>query len=97
MFRKEAVCDKLFKSCETISIDHVYIVTVTVQGFSYLYQLGPLNVGNRPAHEITVKPVLSGHSKIDHQLLFKMDYSLMQVKSIAECSKRAFCNNYDLH
>ena len=28
---------------------------------------------------------------------FKTDYRLMQVKSIAECSKRAFCNTFDLH
>ena len=28
---------------------------------------------------------------------FKTDYCLMQVKSIAECSKRAFCNTFDLH
>ena len=25
------------------------------------------------------------------------NYRLMQVKSIAECSKRAFCNTLDLH
>ena len=39
-----------------------------------------------------VKPVLSGpqkRQKIDFQ---ESDYHLMQVKSIAECSKRAFCN-----
>ena len=35
----------------------------------------------------TVKPVLSGHSKQDQKLDFKTDYRLMQVKSIAECSK----------
>ena len=34
----------------------------------------------------TVKPVLSGHSK-RQKLVFKTDYRLMQVKSIAECSK----------
>ena len=34
----------------------------------------------------TVKPVLSGHSKRS-KLVFKTDYRLMQVKSIAECSK----------
>ena len=45
----------------------------------------------------TVKPVLSGHSKIDKKLTSKTDYRLMQVKSIAECSKRAFCNSFDLH
>ena len=36
----------------------------------------------------TVKPVLSGHPKKDQKLVFKTDYRLMQVKSIAECSKR---------
>ena len=35
----------------------------------------------------TVKPVLSGHSKRRLKLVFKIDYPLMQVKSIAECSK----------
>ena len=36
---------------------------------------------------ITVKPVLSGHSKRRPKLVFKTNYRLMQVKSIAECSK----------
>ena len=35
----------------------------------------------------TVKPVLSGRSKIIPKLVFMTDYRLMQVKSIAECSK----------
>ena len=34
----------------------------------------------------TVKPVLSGHSKIDKTKVLKTDASLMQVESIAECS-----------
>ena len=34
----------------------------------------------------TVKPVVSGHSK-DQKLFFKTNSRLMQVKSIAECSK----------
>ena len=33
-----------------------------------------------------VKPVLSGHSKRRKKLVFKANYRLMQVKSIAECS-----------
>ena len=37
--------------------------------------------------DCTVKPVLSGHSKRRPKLIFKTDYRLMQVKSIAECSK----------
>ena len=40
----------------------------------------------------TVKPVLSGRSKIIPKLVFKMDYRLMQVKR-----ERAFCNTFDLH
>ena len=34
----------------------------------------------------TVKPVLSGHSKIDKTKILKTNSSLMKVKSIAECS-----------
>ena len=35
---------------------------------------------------LTVKPVLRGHSKRRTKLVFKTNYRLMQVKSIAECS-----------
>ena len=34
----------------------------------------------------TVKPVLSGHSKIDKTMILMTDGSIMTVKSIAECS-----------
>ena len=34
----------------------------------------------------TVKPVLSGHSQKHQKWVFKTNYCLMQVKSIAECS-----------
>ena len=34
----------------------------------------------------TVKPVLSGHSQKDQKWVFKTNYRLVQVKSIAECS-----------
>ena len=37
----------------------------------------------------TVKPVLSGHSKRTQKLVLRTDYILMQVKSIAECSKES--------
>ena len=33
----------------------------------------------------------------DQTFVFKTNYRLMQVKSIAVCSKRAFCNTFDLH
>ena len=45
----------------------------------------------------TVKSVLSGHSKRRPKLIFKTDYCLMQVKSIAECSKRTLCKTFELH
>ena len=45
----------------------------------------------------TVKPVLSGHSKIDKAKVLKPCGSLMQVKGTAECSTGAFCNAFDLH
>ena len=45
----------------------------------------------------TVKPVLSGHSKIDKTEVLKANGSLMKVESIAECSLGAFCNTFDLH
>ena len=41
----------------------------------------------------TVKPVLSGHLKIDQTKVLMENNSLMEVKSIVE----AFCNIFDLH
>ena len=38
----------------------------------------------------TVKPVLNGHSKRRLNIGFNTDYRLMQVKTIAECSKGTF-------
>ena len=37
-------------------------------------------------HNITVKPVLSGHLKIDKTKVLMENGSLMKVESIAECS-----------
>ena len=42
---------------------------------------------------ITVKPVLSSHSKIDKTKNLMTNGNLMEVESIAECS----CNTFDLH
>ena len=47
--------------------------------------------------EITVKPVLCGHSKTDKMKVLKTGGSLMLVQSIAECSRGAFCNTFDMH
>ena len=46
---------------------------------------------------ISVKPFLSGHSKIDKTKALEINGSLMMVESIAECSLGAFCNTFDLH
>ena len=63
--------------------------------------MGPNNPGYIPVQSgymyITVKPVLSGHSKIDKTKVLKTNGSLMKVESIAECSLGAFCNTFDLH
>ena len=56
-----------------------------------------LNMLSQLSSGTTVKPVLSSHSKEDQRLVFKTDYHLMHVKSIAECSLGAFCNTFDLH
>ena len=45
----------------------------------------------------TVKPVLSGHSKIDKIKVLKTNGRLMELQSIAECSLGAFCNTFHLH
>ena len=45
----------------------------------------------------TVKPVLSGHSKIDKTKVLKTNGSFMKVERIAECSLGAFCNTFALH
>ena len=46
---------------------------------------------------LIIKPVLSGHSKIEKNKVLKTGGSLMQVKSIAECSLEALCNTFDVH
>ena len=54
-------------------------------------RLEPATLRTRVKHSTTeplrYKPVWSGHSKTPPKLVFKTDYCLMQVKSIAECSK----------
>ena len=56
---------------------------------------GEIFLDNHPLRKsITVKPVLSSHSKIDKTMVFKTNDSLMKVERIAECS---LCNNFDLH
>ena len=46
----------------------------------------------------TVKPVLTGHSKIDKTKILMTNGSLIKVESIAECSPLSIlCNTFDLH
>ena len=52
----------------------------------HLYCLQTTNQVLMRIWDHTVTPVLRGHSKRRQKLVFKNDYHLMQVKSIAECS-----------
>ena len=45
----------------------------------------------------TLKPVLSGHSKIDKIKVLKTNSSLMKIETIAEFSLGAFCTTFDMH
>ena len=47
--------------------------------------------------ESTVKPVLSGHLKIDKTKVFMKNGCLMKVKSIAECSPWSILQYFELH
>ena len=57
------------------------------------------NIGRRihPIISITVKPVLSGHSKRTPKLVLNTDYRLTQVKILQNAPKGAFCNTFDLY
>ena len=81
-------------------------------GFNqYLARISVLAQGHNTVTPVRLKPVapqfpvkhsttalpIAATQKDNQKLVFKTDYGLMQVKSIAECSKRAFCNTFDLH
>ena len=65
--------------CVTSTLNSQLLCHFILEVFKYMYT------------NSTVKSVLYNHSKEDKKLVFKTNYRLMQVKSIAECSKRAFC------
>ena len=52
--------------------------------------------GRNSRYRNTVKPVLSGHSKVVKTNILMTNDSLMKVESIAECSN-ASMNTFDLH
>ena len=65
------------------------LILVLRCGFCVISYLGGVLLKGRD----TVK-----HSKIDKTKVFRTEYRLMQVKSIAECSNGgACCNTLDLH
>ena len=79
-------------------------VTVDPTNYGYGLKNGSLvpiyhqnNLKESLVQTCTVKPVLSGHSIRRQKMVLKTDCRFMQIKSIAECSKRAFCNTFDLH
>ena len=47
--------------------------------------------------EHTVKPVLSGHSKIDKTKIVMTNGSLMKKNVLQNAPIGAFCNTFDLH
>ena len=66
-------------------------------GLQYGFNVGILSILLNFYFQCTVKPVLSGHFKIDKTKVLMENGSLMKVKSIAECFPGAFCNAFDLH
>ena len=52
---------------------------------------------NGISHKPTVKDCLKRPLKKSPKYVFNTDTRLLQVKSIAECSRGAFCNTFDLH
>ena len=76
------------------SIEGILVWIVTVQNCDTMknYVLSVIST-----KKDTVKPEENDHSQKERNLVFNTNYPLMQVKSIAECSKRAFCNTFDLH
>ena len=65
------------------SNDHIMVFTGQVCRFTQTFIIIHLRMNS------TVKPVISDHSKRRPKIGFKTDYHFMQVKSIAECSKRS--------
>ena len=62
------------------------IRTVAKSAYTHKVSIGYSDITLRCAIR-SVKPVLSGHSKIDKTKILMTNGSLMKVKSIAECSK----------
>ena len=93
----------MFKSEELISINTLIDCWKSDSGFlnlDFLILLTNKIMSNANIAELRKNSpyyILSGHSKIDKTKVLKTNCSLMKVKSIAECSLRAFCNTFDLH
>ena len=80
---------------QVIVFKKYYIMCMHISPFKVV--LDHVRQNNTKTTNVTVNPVLSGHSKLDKTKVLKTNDSLMKVESIAECSLRAFCNTFDLH
>ena len=69
-----------------------HTVSFSVKDFLHIKEV---NIGLRL--RVYSKTCVKGHSQKRPKMVFKTSYRLMQVKSIAECSKGAFCNTFDLN
>ena len=67
-----------------INQGHEFITNDPVPTKWHVYR--PVNTGTQEISNTTVKPVLSGHSKLDKIRILMTAGSLMKVESIAECS-----------
>ena len=63
----------------------------------YQKEVAERNLILRVNNTASVFSGLNVDQKEDQNWVLKSEYRLMQVLSIAECSKRAFCNTFDLH
>ena len=76
----------------TLKVFQCFLETFTVIKFQYSTRHFLCNQISAFKQDNTVKPVLSGHSKIDKTNVLMTNSSLMKDKSIAECS-----DSFDLH
>ena len=88
---------KKFKGRQHCSQEHFtqrFFFLSNFQSEKYVQKRSPREYHNC---NYTVKPVSSGHLKMDKKKVLKTNGSLMKVESMTECYKRAFCNTFDLH
>ena len=75
---------------ETFAGEDVYQVTLGAYRHQRLQWLPPISLFINYS-----KSCLKQSFKKDQRLIFKTNDRIMQVKSIAACSKRAYCNTFE--